>query len=194
MNADPARTHTDARSEKIRSATLELAQELGFAKLSIEAVAARAGVGKHTIYRRWPSKGALFLDAVLSSHEAALEYPDTGDIVADLREQILAAVELLGRPPLGPLYRSLLGEAQHDAAVSAALNERFIAPQTQRTIARLEKARDRGQLSPDLDLELAMSILSGPIYFQFLITAEPVTRDYVDGLLAALFAGLSPRP
>jgi AcrR family transcriptional regulator len=194
MNADRARTHTDARSEKIRSATLELAQELGFAKLSIEAVAARAGVGKHTIYRRWPSKGALFLDAVLSSHEAALEYPDTGDIVADLREQILAAVELLGRPPLGPLYRSLLGEAQHDAAVSAALNERFIAPQTQRTIARLEKARDRGQLSPDLDLELAMSILSGPIYFQFLITAEPVTRDYVDGLLAALFAGLSPRP
>ncbi|GGB24249.1 TetR family transcriptional regulator [Flexivirga endophytica] len=194
MDADRVNTHTDARSETIRSATLELAQELGFAKLSIEAVAARAGVGKHTIYRRWPSKGALFLDAVLSSHETILEYPDTGDIVADLREQILAAVELLARPPLDGLFRSLLGEAQQDAAISAALNERFIAPQTQRTIDRLEKARDAGQLSPDLDLELAMSILSGPIYFQFLITAQPLTHDYIDRLLAALFAGLGPRP
>lgn len=194
MDSDHVSTRTDARSETIRNATLELAQEVGFAKLSIEAVAARAGVGKHTIYRRWPSKGALFLDAVLSSHEATLEYPDTGDIVADLTEQICAAIDFLGRPPLGPLYRSLLGEAQQDAAVSAALNERFIAPQTQRTIARLEKARDCGQVAPDFDLELAMSILSGPIYFQFLITAEPLTRDYVDRLLATLFAGLSPRP
>ncbi|MDF1604530.1 TetR/AcrR family transcriptional regulator [Nocardioides sp. YIM 152315] len=193
MGAEWTGTKAIARSESIRRATLELAHERGFAKLSIEAVAARAGVGKHTIYRRWPSKGALFLDAVLALNEGAFEYPETGDIVADLRQQMYAAVDLLGRPPLGPLYRSLLGEAQHDPAVSAALNERFIAPQTQRTIARLEKARDRGQLSPDFDLELAMSILSGPIYFQVLIADEPVTHDYVDKVLAALFAGMGPR-
>ncbi|GAB3959860.1 hypothetical protein GCM10027614_80270 [Micromonospora vulcania] len=68
-------------------------------------VAARTGVGKHTIYRRWPSKGALFLDAVLTSGEPGLDYPDTGDVVADLRQQIHAAVDLLGQPPLGPFTR-----------------------------------------------------------------------------------------
>lgn len=193
MNPGRGRPREEARSEAIRQVTLDLAQEVGFARLSIEAVAARAGVGKHTIYRRWPSKGALFLDAVLSMHELAFEYPDTGDVLADLRHQMHAAVDLLGRPPIGPLYRSLLGEAQHDAAVSDALIERFIAPQTRRTIDRLARAQSSGQLAADFDLDLAMSILSGPLYFQFLVAAQPVDAAYVDRVLVALFAGLGPR-
>ncbi|NLG21855.1 MAG: TetR/AcrR family transcriptional regulator, partial [Actinomycetales bacterium] len=146
------------RTEVIRQAALDLALEVGFNRLSIEAVAARAGVGKHTIYRRWPSKGALFMDAVLSVNPPALEYPDTGDVEADLRTQVHAAIDLVGRPPFGPLYRALLGEAQHDPAIAAAVNERFIAPQTQRTIARLEAARDQGQIAEEFDLELAMDM------------------------------------
>ncbi|NES31703.1 TetR family transcriptional regulator [Micromonospora terminaliae] len=170
--------------------TLELGQEIGYAKLSIEAVAARAGAGKHTIYRRWPSKGALLLDSLLSLHKSSLDYPDTGDIFADLRTQIHAAVDLLGNPPFGPLYRALVSEAQHDPQLAAALNERFISPQAAMTVARLETARDQGQLSPDFDLSLAMAILSGPLYFQFLITQEPVTHEYVDRVLRALFTGM----
>jgi AcrR family transcriptional regulator len=188
----PARTSD--RTETIKQTTLELAQELGYAKLSIEAVAARAGVGKHTIYRRWPSKGALFLDALLSINAPVLEYPDTGDIEADLRTQVHAAIDLLGRPPFSPLYRALLGEAQHDPAVSAALNERFIAPQAERTIARLKKAQDQGQLSPELDLDLAMAILSGAFYFQFMVTQQPLTNSYADRVYKTLFSGLKPRP
>ncbi|MEU0564763.1 TetR/AcrR family transcriptional regulator [Nonomuraea sp. NPDC005983] len=181
------------RTEAIMRTTLELGQEIGYAKLSIEAVAARAGAGKHTIYRRWPSKGALFLDSLLSLNEPSLDYPDTGDIVADLRKQIHAAVDLLSTPPLGPLYQALVREAQHDPQVAAELNERFITPQAERTVARLKAARDQGQLSPDFDLDLAMAILSGPLYFQFLITQEPLTRDYVDRVLDALFNGMRPR-
>jgi AcrR family transcriptional regulator len=181
------------RAEAIRQATLDLALEVGFSDLTIEAIAARAGVGKHTIYRRWPSKGPLFLDAVLSLNAPALEYLDTGDVVADLRTQVHAAIDLLGRPPFGPLYRALLGEAQHDSAIAAAVNERFITPQTQRTVARLEVARDQGQISADFDLNLAMAIWSGPLYFQFLITQEPLTHEYADRVLEALFAGMRPR-
>jgi len=187
-------TRSDDRTDTITRATLDLALEVGYAKLSIEGVAARAGVGKHTIYRRWPSKGLLFLDALLLSNEPVLDYPDTGDIVADLRRQIHAVVDLLGTAPWGPLYRALVGEAQHDPAVAAGLNERFIRPQTEKTIARLAAAKDQGQISADLDLDLAMSILSGPLYFRFLIMQEPVTRDYVDRVLQALFAGMEPRP
>lgn len=175
-------------------ATLDLARESGYARLSMEAVAARAGVGKHTVYRRWPSKGLLFLDSLLSQNEPDLDYPDTGDVMADLRSQIHAAVDLLGGPPWGPLYRALLGEAQHDPTVAAGLNERFIRPQADRTVARLRTAREQGQLSPDFDLDLAMAVLSGPLYFQLLITQEPLTHDYVDRVLDALFAGMAPRP
>ncbi|HYH49271.1 MAG TPA: TetR/AcrR family transcriptional regulator [Acidimicrobiia bacterium] len=190
----PRSAGTPDRTDLIRNAALDLALELGFAGLSIEAVAARAGVGKHTIYRRWPSKGALFLDAVLSLNPPALEYPDTGDVMADLRTQVHAAIDLLGRPPFGPLYRALLGEAQHDAAIAAAVNERFIIPQTQRTVARLEAAREQGQISADVDLSLAMAIWSGPLYFRFLVTQEPLTHGYADQVLETLFAGWRPRP
>ncbi len=174
--------------------TLDLGQELGYAGLSIEAIAARAGVGKHTVYRRWPSKGALLLDSVLSLAQSTLDYPDTGDVAADLREQIHAAVDLLATAPVRPLFQALVGEAQQDPAVAAALNERFIAPQASKTVARLEAARDRGQLAPDFDLDLAMAVLSGPLYFRLLITQEPLTHAYVDRILDALFAGMAPRP
>ncbi|MET9002089.1 TetR/AcrR family transcriptional regulator [Amycolatopsis sp. NPDC004169] len=190
---DHRTTRADDRSETIMRATLDLAEEAGYAKLSIEAVAARAGVGKHTIYRRWPSKGLLFLDSLLTVNEPVLDFPDTGDVLADLRRQTHGAVDLLGTPPWGPLYRALVGEAQHDPAVAAGLNERFILPQTEKTIARLQAAKHQGQISPDFDLTLAMAILSGPLYFTFLITQEPVTHDYVDRVFEALLAGMGPR-
>lgn len=180
-------------TEAIKRTTLELGQELGYAKLSIEAIAARAGVGKHTVYRRWPSKGALLLDSLLSLNESALDYPDTGDVLVDLRHQIYATVDLLAGAPLGPLFQSLVGEAQHDPGVAAALNGRFIAPQADKTVARLKAARDQGQLSPDFDLDLAMAMLSGPLYFRLLITQEPLTHEYVDRVLDALFTGMGPR-
>lgn len=182
------------RTELIKQTTLELAQEVGFTKLSIEAVAARAGVGKHTIYRRWPSKGALFLDALLPIDERVLAFANTGDIEADLRTQAYASVDLLGRPPFGPLYQALLGEAQHDPSVAAAHNERFIAPQAQRLRARLKLAQRQGHLAPEFDLDLAMAILSGALYFQFLVTQELLTHNYVDRMFSALFAGMRPRP
>lgn len=172
--------------------TLELGQEIGYANLSMEAVAARAGASKQTIYRRWSSKGALLLDSLLSLNEP-LDYPDTGDLAADLRTQIHAAVDLLGGPPYGPLFYALVGEAQHDRRVAASLNERFIAPQQDKTVARLRAARDQGQLSPGFDLDLAMAILSGPLYFRLLITQEPLTHEYVDRVLDALLAGMMPR-
>jgi AcrR family transcriptional regulator len=192
--ADKHQDRASDRTELIKRTTLELALEVGFTKLSIEAVAARAGVGKHTIYRRWPSKGALFLDALLPEDGPVFDLPNTGDVEADMRTQTYAAVDLLGRPPFGPLYQALLGDAQHDPSVAATLNERFIAPQAQRVRARLKIAQRQGELSPDFDLDLAMAILSGPLYFQFLVTQEHITHAYVDRVFSALFAGMRPRP
>ncbi|QHC23444.1 TetR/AcrR family transcriptional regulator [Streptomyces sp. GS7] len=187
-------SRSDNRTETIMRAALDLALEVGYAKLSIEAVATRAGVGKHTVYRRWSSRGLLFLDAVLSLSTERLNHPNTGDVVADLRETMTKAVDLLGRPPWGPLYQALIGEAQHDPEVAAALNRRFIEPQTADTLARLKAAEEQGELAPGFDLDLAFDILSGPLYYRLLITQKPITHDYIDRVLQAVFAGMSPRP
>ncbi|GAB2468915.1 TetR/AcrR family transcriptional regulator [Streptosporangium sandarakinum] len=189
-----ARRRSDVRTETIIKATLDLAREVGYAKLSIEAVAARACVGKDTIYRRWSSKAMLFLDAVLTSSSPSLEHRDTGDIMADLREVMVQAVDLLARPPWGPLYRDLIGEAQHNPEVAAALNERFIQPQTADTLARFRTAQEQGRLAPDFDLDLAFEILSGPLYYRLLITQQPMTPAYLDRVLHAVFVGMEPRP
>ncbi|MFF4242669.1 TetR/AcrR family transcriptional regulator [Actinomadura geliboluensis] len=182
------------RTEAIMQATRDLALESGYAKLSIEAVASRAGVGKHTIYRRWPSKGMLFLDAVLSLNTEDLVHRDTGDIVADTREVMIKATELLAQPPWGPLYRALLGEAQHDPDVAAGHRQRFIRQQTDDFLRRLRSAQEQGQIAPDFDLDLAMDLLSGALYYRFLFVQEPITHDYIDRLLDAAFAGMFPRP
>ncbi len=191
MTDTPHRRGAD-RTEAIMRATLELGQEIGYAKLSMEAVAARAGASKQTLYRRWPSKAALLFDSLLSVGGPSLDYPDTGDVVADLRTQIHAAVDLLAGPHSGPLFKAVISEAQHDPRIAAALNEQFVTPQADKTVARLEAAREQGQLSPDFDLALAMAVLSGPLYFQLLITQEPLTREYVDRIVDALFTGLGP--
>lgn len=191
MTDTPHRRGAD-RTDAILRATLDLGQEIGYAKLSMEAVATRAGASKQTIYRRWSSKAALLLDAMISLNEPALDYPVDGDVVDDLRTQIRSTVDLMTRPPVGPLFKALIAEAQHNPQIAASLNERFITPQALKTVARLRIAREEGQLSPAFDLDLAMAILSGPLYFQFLIAQEPLTHAYVDRLLDALFAGLGP--
>ena len=191
--ATPRTTTSDDRTAHIMRTTLELAQEVGYSSLSMEAVAARAGVGKHTVYRRWSSKGALFLDSVLTLHTGDLDYPDTGDVVADVKRQIHDAVDLLAAPAVAPLFRGLVAEAQRDQDVAAALRTRFVEPQKRKTAARLAAARDAGQVTADADVELAMDTLSGPLYFRFLVTQEPVTHDVVDRIVDALFDGLRPR-
>ena len=96
-------------------------------------------------------------------------------------------MDLLGSPTWGPLYRALLGEAQHDPDVAAGVNERFISPQAAKLRSRLKIAQDQGQVAPDFDLAFAMSLLSGPLYFQFLITQETVTHEFVDNVFQLLF-------
>ncbi|MFI6317735.1 TetR/AcrR family transcriptional regulator [Nonomuraea sp. NPDC050556] len=191
--ADPSRGMPD-RTDAVLRATLELAREVGYARLSIEGIAARAGVGKHTVYRRWPSKGAVFLDALLSTLKADLSYPDTGDIVADLRTQMNAARTLLGSDSYGPLYAALVGEAQHDPAITQAVYERWIKPLSDGTRERLRKAREQGQLSAEHDLDTIVALLYGPLYYRFLLIPGDYDAAFVDAILHAAFTGLSPKP
>ncbi|MFF0188525.1 TetR/AcrR family transcriptional regulator [Streptomyces sp. NPDC005244] len=190
MTDTPAtpRRRGSVRTEELLKATLDLAAESGYAGLSIEAVGRRAGVGKHTIYRRWPSKAALLLDALSRVWTSDLDYRDTGDVRADLREQFLRSGQALSQPPIGPVYRAVIAEAQADAGLRATLHERFLATVESSTLDRITHAQDTGELAPDVDLEFAAEVLCGTLYYRSLLSARPIDEGAVDGLLDMFMA------
>jgi len=176
------------RTEEVLRTTLELAAEGGYAGLTIEAVARRAGVGKHTIYRRWPSKAALLLDALGHVWTTDLDYGDSGDVRADLREQFVRSGNALSSAPIGPVYRAVIAEAQSDPDQRAELHRRFLSNVEERTLNRLIRAQHTGELNADADLTFAAEVLCGALYYRHLLTARPVDASTVDSLLDMFMA------
>jgi AcrR family transcriptional regulator len=190
MTDSPAapRRRGAARTEELLQVTLDLAAEVGYAGMSIEAVSRRAGVGKHTIYRRWPSMSALLLDALNRVWTSDLDYRDTGDVRADLREQFLRSGLALSGPPIGPVYRAVIAEAQADSALRATVHERFLATVEQSTLERITRAQRSGELAADVNLEFAAEVLCGALYYRSLLSTRPIDEDAVDGLLDMFMA------
>ncbi|MGW6919130.1 TetR/AcrR family transcriptional regulator [Kitasatospora sp. NPDC054939] len=191
---DPAR-----RSERSRTAVLtaaaELVAETGFAKLTIEAIAARAGVGKQTIYRWWPSKGAVVFDAFLAANEDAagsLALPDTGDLAADLRAVLRPTADELADPGFNHTGRALTSEVLLDPALLREYRERLLDPLLDVTRDRLRAAREAGAIAADADLDLAVELLYGPLYYRWLHGLGPLDHAYADRLLDAVLRALRP--
>ncbi|GAA4897266.1 TetR/AcrR family transcriptional regulator [Streptomyces coeruleoprunus] len=194
-NEPPApRRRGAARTDALLQVTLELATEVGYAGLSIEAIARRAEVGKHTIYRRWPSKAALLLDALNRAWTTDLDYRDTGDLRHDLREQFLRSSSALAEAPIGPVYRAVIAEAQSDPALRAALDERFLRTVERSTLDRITRAQHTGELRADADLTFATEVLCGALYYRHLLTTRPIDEGSVDGLLDMFMAAYATRP
>ncbi|MFI6845331.1 TetR/AcrR family transcriptional regulator [Kitasatospora sp. NBC_00085] len=189
---DPAR-----RSERSRQAVLaaaaELVAEVGFGKLTIEAIAARAGVGKQTIYRWWPSKGAVVFDAFQAANEDAsgsLALPDTGDLSADLRAVLRPTADQLVDPAFDNTGRGLVSEYLLDPALLREYRERLMDPLLEVTRERLRGARAAGQIDADADLDLAVELLYGPMYYRWLHGLGPLDHAYADRLVEAVLRAL----
>ncbi|MGW8360816.1 TetR/AcrR family transcriptional regulator [Streptomyces wedmorensis] len=189
----PPRRRGAVRTEALLQVTLDLAAEVGYAGLSIEAIARRAEVGKHTVYRRWPTKAALLLDALQRAWATDLDHRDTGDLRADLREQFLRSSSALTEPPIGPVYRAVIAEAQSDPAARATLHERFLRTVETSTLERVTRAQRAGELRADVDLTFAAEVLCGALYYRHLLTPRPVDEAAVDGLLDMFMAAYGSR-
>ncbi|QWF86006.1 putative HTH-type transcriptional regulator [Amycolatopsis sp. CA-230715] len=187
MATEPRRRGA-ARTDELLRTTIELATEGGYAGLSIEAVARRAGVGKHTIYRRWPSMAALLLDALSRVWTTDLDYHDTGDVRADLREQFLRSAPALAAPPIGPVYRALIAEAQADDTLRATLHDRFLRTVEERTLARIVRAQRAGELVAGADLTFPAEVLCGTLYYRYLLSTRLADEKAVDALLDMFMA------
>ncbi|MFJ9694706.1 TetR/AcrR family transcriptional regulator [Kitasatospora sp. NPDC101183] len=188
---DPARRSERSRAA-VLAAALELVTETGYAKLTVEAIAARAGVGKQTIYRWWPSKGAVVFDAFLATNErdGSLALPDTGDLAADLRAVLRPTADELTDPALDRTYRAVTTEILNDPALRAEYRTRLLDPLLEATRARLRSARTAGQLPPDTDLDLAVELLYGPLHYRWLHHLGPLTHAHTDRLVEAALKAL----
>ncbi|MFI7074605.1 TetR/AcrR family transcriptional regulator [Micromonospora sediminicola] len=181
----------------ILTAAFDLLQEVEYAKLSIEGIAARAGVGKQTIYRWWPSKGAVVLDAFLMLSEGAegepIRLPDTGDLTADLTEVLRATVVELTDARYEQPMRALATEIAHDPDLAATYAQRLDGPLREAKRQRLRSAQLAGQIADDLDLDVAVDLIWGPLFQRWLHRGGPLTTDYTDRLVATALDGLRPR-
>ncbi|WP_169985382.1 TetR/AcrR family transcriptional regulator [Microbispora sp. H10836] len=194
--APGTRRRSEASRRAILTAAFELVGEVGYAKLSIEGIAARAGVGKQTIYRWWPSKGAVLFDAFLMLSEGeddSAALPDTGDLEADLKTVLRATVAELNDPRYDEPMRALNTEILHDPALAATYAERLDRPMKELKKQRLRSAQRAGQLSGDLDLDVAIEMLWGPLLNRWLQRSGPLTPEYADSVVETALNGLRPR-
>ncbi|ALG05981.1 TetR/AcrR family transcriptional regulator [Kibdelosporangium phytohabitans] len=190
---DASRRSETAR-RAILTAALDLVGRVGYAKLTIEGIATAAGVGKQTIYRWWPSKGSILFDAFLSlttdQQDGAL--PDTGDLAADLKLVLRATVDELQDPGFDLPMRALHTEIVHDPVLAADYATRLDEPMRELKRDRLRAAQRAGQMSEDVDLDVAVDLLFGPILNRWVQRTGPLTHEYVDLVVDTALRGLKP--
>ncbi|MBO2458740.1 TetR/AcrR family transcriptional regulator [Actinomadura violacea] len=185
---NPARRSESSR-QAILAATGELCSQVGYGRLTIEAIAARAGVSKKTIYRWWPSKGAVVLELLGETATIATAPPDTGDLAADLHTMLTEIVDILTRDSAGT---GVISEALNDPDLARDLRERLIQPGIDAFKQRLRRAQDAGRLHPDADLDVALDLLYGPIYHRMALHLGMPGPAYLGSLITHALRALTP--
>lgn len=178
----------DARLDAaICEATLALLRERGFAGTTVDAVAARAGVGKATVYRRWPSREALVREA-LTSVAAGVAVTDTGDVRADLKRYLRALAAHLTGQFSGGLLPAMVASAVTDPGVRAFMR-RFAAERRAGLVNLVRQAVGRGELRPGTDPEVLVDLLAGPLFYRLLVTGGSLSPRAVDRIVDAVLDG-----
>jgi AcrR family transcriptional regulator len=178
-----------ARSEEaILKATLELVAEHGVGGLTVDAVAARAGVGKQTIYRHWGSRARLVHDAIACMHEKG-DLPDTGSVREDVRRMLEELVDFLSTEDSGRVLPSLIDAAERDPEL-LELREQHIQERRGAFAEVLQRGVDRGELPPDADLSLLTDLLVGPFFYRRVIGRRAVETCQVEPVLELVFSGV----
>jgi AcrR family transcriptional regulator len=182
------------RSERVHRVILQVAlkelRRTGFRLLTIDAIAARAKVGKMTIYRRWPNKAAVVMDAFLTLVGPGTQFPEAPRALERVRLQMRLQAQFF-RGRFGQMIRALLGEAQFDPELAQAFRERWINPRRQGPRQLLEQAIRQGDLRPDIDIEAAIDSLYGPLYYRLQIGTGPLDNAFADTVFEQTISGLA---
>jgi AcrR family transcriptional regulator len=193
---DPAVVHARPRLQRtpkelaILAATRELLVEGGVHALTVEGVAARAGVAKTTIYRRWRSKDELALAVLIDMVEQLVATPDLGDTRAELIAFVDGAVMILGTTLMGRVMQGIVSELAANPGLGEAFRERVVALRVAEVRRLVERGISRGDLRPDADYELVHELLFGPVYYRLLLSGEPLVEDLAERVVDAVLPGL----
>jgi AcrR family transcriptional regulator len=180
------RTH-----QAILDAAVELLAEIGYQELSIERVAARAGVGKATIYRWWNSKSALVIEAMQHGMPLAPP-PQTGDLHTDLRATVTAAAHTFTETPAGATVPALAADIPRDPATAERLRQ-FLRPRRDAAREVLHRAAASGQLPADVDIETVIDLFVGAIFYRRLVRGLEIDDGMIDQLVSLILDGRLPR-
>ena len=185
------RPRSEEATAAILSAALDLMEEVGLKAVTMEGIAARAGVTKTTVYRRWPNAWAIILDAFLQEVAPILEM-EPG---ASLRETLGADMKALaaafrGRP--GRVFAPLLGVAQFSSELRDALWDRYIGPRRVQAHLVLAARKSNGELRPELDADAVIDALYGSLVYKLLVPHGELSDEYVDALVECVFGGVTP--
>jgi AcrR family transcriptional regulator len=186
--------------ERSRQAILDttrqlLARDGDVGSLTVEAVAARSGVAKTTIYRRWRDKWELALDAVMIDMLPQLDDPvDVGDTRKELLTFVNSVVKMLATPPYGPAMQGLVSRIATDADLGRVYREQVVQPRRARLAPVIQRGIARGDLRPDTDVGLVHELLVGPLFYRLLFSGAPLDRNLGRRLVDAILAGFAPRP
>ncbi|MEE4599089.1 TetR/AcrR family transcriptional regulator [Streptomyces sp. DSM 41524] len=178
-------------TDAIRAAVFEELATVGYGRMSIERVARRAGVGKAAIYRRWRSKLPIVLEVVSALAKQGLPTPDTGSLQGDIKVLLEATARVLWHPMAAQIIPDLFAESARNPDMAQALQA--AVRDSQRGIADvvIRNAVSRGELSADTDVDLALDLASGPLYWRLSTMRSPLPEGYLDGLAAATTAALA---
>ncbi|HXZ75671.1 MAG TPA: TetR/AcrR family transcriptional regulator, partial [Streptosporangiaceae bacterium] len=187
------------RSEKAHKAILDAAAELllvrGLSAVSMDAVAERASVSKATIYRWWPTKETLALDALYTESAAVRPSPrDTGSLRGDLLALLRPWARLASSRPYGRVIAALITEAQTDPAFAAEYRRRVVEPRRDQARAVFRRAIERGEIPADTNIEVALDLLYGPLYHRLLHGHAPLNDRFTQDVVDMALSGIQPAP
>jgi AcrR family transcriptional regulator len=178
-----------ATAARVLSAAGEILRRDGYARLTMERVAAESGAAKTTIYRRWPTKAALCMDLYLDVAGRELHDPDTGRVASDLQHIAKTVVRLQTRTVAGPAFIGLIAEAQVNPATRAAFLAEFADRRREVTRAVLRRAIERGELRGGTDIDLVIDALGGAVTFRLLQGHAPLTAAFTNALVTLILSG-----
>ncbi|MEU6474258.1 TetR/AcrR family transcriptional regulator [Streptomyces massasporeus] len=192
----PARGRGRRPADEVRADVFRVVGEVlleeGIADLTFERVARLSGVSKTTLYKWWPSKGALALDGYFHAVEETLAFEDTGDIRADLTRQLGAFAHIMTGTPAGRVVTELIGQSQTDEDLATAFRSLYSSERRRLAGERLLRAKEQGQIRDDVDVQILVDQLWGAVYHRMLVPDEPVTDDFVVALVSNLIDGITP--
>lgn len=186
------RQRSSESEEAILAATLQLLKEKPLRDITIEAIARRAGVGKMTIYKWWPSKAYVAFDAFGNTISKVIRIPDTGDVEKDLTELLRLSMKFYSSST-GRIFGQFLAESQSDPEFAALFRERLLQPRREMIGEFLDRAMKRGVIDHTLDREVVLDLVFGPMIFRLMAGHGPLNKAEAKAMISILIRGMGCR-